>query len=165
MIVAFMGIFLMIKDGLKSGGFYGNILAFVCAISFSGFVIVLRKFRNVDMLPANMVSGILVILVSFIVSLGNMKVPTEEILLCFIWGGVLSGFANSVFIFSTRFLLASEATFFMLLEFSLGPFWVWIFLNETISRETFYGGFIVIICVGIYSFLEIKKKIKADLTE
>ena len=79
------------------------------------------------MLPANMVSGFLVIIVSFVVSLGNMKVPIQEILLCILWGGVLSGFVNSVFIFSTRFLLASEATFFMLLEFSLGPFWVWIF--------------------------------------
>jgi len=158
MIFAFMGIFIMIKDGLESGGFYGNVLALVCAFSFSGFVIVLRKSRNIDMLPANMVSGVLVIIVSFVISLGNMKVPIQEILLCFLWGGVLSGFVNSVFIFSTRYLLASEATFFMLLEFSLGPFWVWIFLNETISQETFYGGIIVMISVAVYSLLEIKKK-------
>jgi len=165
MIFAFMGIFIMIKDGLESGGFYGNVLALVCAISFSGFVIVLRKSRNIDMLPANMVSGVLVIIVSFVISLGNMKVPIQEILLCFLWGGVLSGFVNSVFIFSTRYLLASEATFFMLLEFSLGPFWVWIFLNETISQETFYGGIIVMISVAVYSFLEIKNtKIKAVST-
>ena len=113
------------------------------------------------MLPANMVSGFLVIIISFAVSLGNMNVPIQEILLCFLWGGVLSGFVNSVFIFSTRFLLASEATLFMVLEFALGPFWVWIFLNETISHETFYGGIIVMISVAVYSFLEInntKKK-------
>ncbi len=162
---AFMGIFIMIKDGLESGGFYGNVLALVCAFSFSGFVIVLRKSRNIDMLPANMVSGVLVIIVSFVISLGNMKVPIQEILLCFLWGGVLSGFVNSVFIFSTRYLLASETTFFMLLEFSLGPFWVWIFLNETISQETFYGGIIVMISVAVYSLLEIKNtKIKAVST-
>ena len=83
----------------------------------------------------------------------------------FFWGGVLSGFVNSVFIFSTRYLLASEATFFMLLEFSLGPFWVWIFLNETISQETFYGGIIVMVSVAVYSLLEIKNtKIKAVST-
>ena len=38
MIFAFIGIFIMIKDGLESNGFYGNVLALVCAISFSGFV-------------------------------------------------------------------------------------------------------------------------------
>jgi drug/metabolite transporter (DMT)-like permease len=43
----------------------------------------------------------------------------------------------------------------MLLEFSLGPFWVWIFLNETISQETLYGGIIVMASVAVYSFFEI----------
>ena len=99
MIFAFMGIFIMIKDGLETGGFYGNIMALVCAFSFSAFVIILRKSRNIDMLPANIVSGFLVIIVSFVVSFGNMKVPIQEILLCFLWGRVLSGFVNSVFIF------------------------------------------------------------------
>ena len=117
------------------------------------------------MLPANMISGILVVLISFVISIGNIKIPTQEILLCFLWGAVLSGFVNSVFIFSTRYLFASEATFFMLLEFSLGPFWVWIFLNETISQETFFGGFIVMISVAVYSFLEIiNSKIKTSST-
>ena len=94
MIFAFMGIFIMIKDGLESGGFYGNVLALVCAISFSGFVIVLRKSRNIDMLPANMVSGFLVIIVSFVVSLGNMKVPIQEILLCILSGGVTVSYTH-----------------------------------------------------------------------
>jgi len=162
MIFAFMGIFIMIKDGLETGGFYGNIMALVCAFSFSTFVIILRKSKNIDMMPASLISAVLIVIVSFVISLGNINVPIQDILLCFLWGGVLSGFMNSVFIFSTRFLLASEVTFFMLLEFSLGPFWVWIFLNETISQETFYGGIIVMISVAMYSLFEIKNtKIKS----
>jgi len=165
MIFAFMGIFIMIKDGLESGGFFGNVLALVCAISFSSFVIVLRKSRNIDMMPVNFISGLIILIVCFVINPGNMKVPTQDLLLCFLWGGILMGFMSSIFIFSTRFLLASEATFIMLLEFSLGPFWVWIFLNETISQETFYGGIIVIFSVMLYSLLEIKKtKITADPT-
>ena len=131
-------------------------MALFCAFSFSTFVIILRKYRNIDMMPVNLISGVLVLIVSFVFGLGNINVPIQDILLCFLWGGVLSGFMNSVFIFSTRFLLASEVTFFMLLEFSLGPFWVWIFLNETISQETLYGGIIVIISVAVYCFFEIK---------
>ena len=165
MFFAFMGIFIMIKDGLGTGGFYGNILALVCAFSFSTFVIILRKSRNIDMMPVNLISGVLVLIVSFVISLGNINVPIQDILLCFLWGGVLMGFVHSVFIFATRFLLASEVTFFMLLEFSLGPFWVWIFLNETISQETFYGGIIVMISVAVYSLFEINNtKIKSIST-
>ena len=65
MIFAFMGIFIMIKDGLETGGFYGNIMALVCAFSFSAFVIILRKYRNIDMMPVNLISGVLVLIVSF----------------------------------------------------------------------------------------------------
>ena len=117
------------------------------------------------MMPVNLISGVLVLIVSFVFSLGNLNVPFQDILLCFLWGGVLTGFASSVFIFATRFLLASEVTFLMLLEFSLGPFWVWIFLNETISQETFYGGIIVMISVAVYSLFEINNsKIKTIST-
>ena len=156
MIFAFMGIFIMIKDGLETGGFYGNILALVCAFSFSAFVIILRKSRNIDMMPASLISAVLIVIVSFVISLGNINVPIQDIFLCFLWGGVLSGLMNIALIFSTRFLLASEVTFFLLFEISLGPFWVWIFLNETISQETFFGGIIVMISVAVYSLFEIK---------
>ena len=165
MFFAFVGIFIMIKDGLGTGGFHGNILALVCAFSFSTFVIILRKSRNIDMMPVNLISCVLVLIVSFVISLGDVNVPIQDILLCFLWGGVLMVFVHSALIFSTRFLLASEVTFFMLLEFSLGPFWVWIFLNETISQETFYGGIIVMISVAVYSLFEINNsKIKSIST-
>jgi drug/metabolite transporter, DME family len=165
MFFAFVGIFIMIKDGLGTGGFYGNILALVCAFSFSTFVIILRKSRNIDMMPVNLISGVLVLIVSFVISLGDINVPIQDILLCFLWGGVLLACLHSALIFSTRFLLASEVSFFMLLESSLGPFWVWIFLNETISQETFYGGIIVMISVAVYSLFEINNsKIKTIST-
>jgi len=61
---------------------------------------------------------------------------------------------NSVFIFATRFLYASEVPLFLLLGFALGPFWVWIFLDETISQKTLYGGLIVMISVATYSIIE-----------
>ena len=52
MIVAFLGIFLMIKEGLL---YYGNILAFVCAITFLDLMMI--EF----FLPVNIISGILVV--------------------------------------------------------------------------------------------------------
>ena len=162
---AFIGIFIMVKEGIASNAFYGNILAIGCAFSFSGYTIILRKFRNIDMLPVGLVSSILLIIISYFLSYGDLNVPIQDIMLCFLWGGVLSGFVNSVFIFTTRFLLASEVTFFMLLEISLGPIWVWIFLNETISQETLFGGIIVMASVAVYSFFEINvSKTKAIST-
>ena len=49
------------------------------------------------------------------------------------------------------------------IRIALGPFWVWMFLNESISKNTFLGGIIVMVSVRLYSFIEVynsKLKIK-----
>jgi len=163
MFVAFLGIIIMISEGLALGQIYGNIMAIVTAVSFSCFTIILRKYRAVDMLPTILIGGIIILSVTFFISLGSLRIPLNEIFLCFLWGGVLSGCVNYIFIYATRFLYASSVTFFMLFEFALGPFWVWIFLNETITRNTFYGGILVMASVFIYSVIEVfisRKKIQ-----
>ena len=164
-IVALFGIFIMINEGLGKGDFHGNLMALGGAFCSSGFAIVVRKFRNIDMLPTLLISGVMIMVVSFVLSLEYLTVSIHDVLLCFLWGGILSVFVNIAFIYSTRFLYASEVTFFMLLEISLSPFWVWIFLNETISQETFFGGIIVMLSVAVYSLFEIENsKIKAIST-
>ena len=163
MLTAFFGIVIMIGEGLALGQVYGNLMALGTAISFSCFAITLRKFRDVDMLPTLLVAGLFILFITFIISYDSLKLPIWDLFLCFLWGGILSGFVNYIFIYATRYLYASSVTFFMLFEFSLGPFWVFIFLNETISINTLYGGMLVMICVFIYSLFEIfdsNKKIK-----
>ena len=163
MFVALLGIIIMISEGLALGQIYGNIMALGTAVSFSCFTIILRKYRAVDMLPTILIGGLIILSFTFFISLGNLSIPLNEIFLCFLWGGVLSGCVNYIFIHATRYLYASSVTFFMLFEFALGPFWVWIFLNETISRNTFYGGILVMVSVFIYSTIEVlisRKKIQ-----
>ena len=163
MLTAFLGIVIMIGEGLALGQVYGNLMALGTALSFSCFAITLRKFRNVDMLPTLLVAGLFILFITFIISYDALKLPIRDLFLCFLWGGILSGFVNYIFIYATRYLYASSVTFFMLFEFSLGPFWVFIFLNETISINTLYGGMLVMICVLVYSLFEIfnsNKKIK-----
>ena len=163
MLTAFLGIVIMIGEGLALGQVYGNLMALGTALSFSCFAITLRKFRNVDMLPTLLVAGLFILFITFIISYDALKLPIRDLFLCFLWGGILSGFVNYIFIYATRYLYASSVTFFMLFEFALGPFWVFIFLNETVSINTLYGGMLVMICVLLYSLFEIfnsNKKIK-----
>ena len=58
---------------------------------------------------------------------------------------------------ASKHLLAAELTLFMLLEFTLGPIWVWIFVNEVPTSWTLIGGSVVIIAVLFKSGLEILK--------
>ena len=163
MLLGLFGIIIMASDNLDSNSFLGSILALLCAISFSLYTLVMRRYRLNDMYPTQLVSGIFLGIVTLILNYNALLIPVKDMLLCFLWGGILSSFANIIFIYATKYLNASEVTFFILLEFALGPFWVWIFLNETITKNTFYGGMIVMLSVCVNRSIELyKSKIKFD---
>ena len=164
MIFAFIGISIMFKSSIDSDDYNGNILAFGCALSFSIFILIIRNFRNIDMMPSSLIGGIFIVIVSFIFKEGDIFTSFHDILYCVLWGAILNGFMNIAFIFSTKHLHASEVSFFMLLEFSLGPFWVWIFLNELIRFQTLIGGIVVMSSVALFTIFQINRsKIKIKL--
>ncbi len=156
MAVAALGIGVMVAEGIGAGSLYGNAMALVTALCFSGFAVVVRRYRQIDMLSAAIVSGLLAIAVAVVVRRGDFAVPVEDILLCVLLGTLLSGVANVLFIFASRHLAAAELTLFMLLEFALGPIWVWIFINEVPAVWTLAGGVIVILSVAARALIDLR---------
>ena len=110
------------------------------------------------MLPALMVSGLLIVLVAGVLRWDDLDISTRDILLCLLLGGGLSGIANALFIAASRHLVAAELTLFMLLEFALGPIWVWIFINEVPTEWTIFAGSIVILAVVLRSLYQLRQE-------
>ncbi len=156
MVAATFGISLMFVQGLGAGSYYGNMMALLCATAFSGYATVVRRNRGFDMLPALVLSNIIIIFIVLIVSKGNLLIPWEDFLLCLILGGILSATVNTLFVIASKYLLAAELTLFMLLEFTFGPIWVWIFINEIPNTWTLIGGIIVIFSVLLKSMTELR---------
>ena len=98
---------------------------------------------------------IIIIFIGLIVSKGNLLILWEDLLLCLILGGILSATVNTLFVIASKYLLAAELTLFMLLEFTFGPIWVWIFINESPNTWTLIGGIIVIFSVLLKSIMEL----------
>ena len=71
--------------------------------------------------------------------------------------GVIAG----MFLYASRHLAAAEVTLFMLLEFALGPIWVWLFVNEQASRWTIIGGLLIILAIAIRAVLELAYESKS----
>ena len=155
MIFAALGIFIMIMDSLDSGSFYGNIMAVTCAVFFASYAILVRFKRNIEMLPALMISGFIIMALVLVAYPGNLDVPLGDLFLCFLYGGILSTCVNVTFILASKFLFAAELTLFMLLEFALSPIWVWLFVSETPTLMTIIGGMVVILAVGYRSLTEL----------
>jgi len=160
MCAASVGIVVMVSGGIGAGSFYGNMMGLLTAICFSCYTIIVRRHRGIEMLPALMVSGCTIIVISLVLRWGDLAIPLGDILYCFLLGGILSGLANALFIAASKHLAAAELTLFMLLEFALGPVWVWLFIAETPTRATIAGGTIVIGSVAIRAGLELTRNRK-----
>jgi len=61
-------------------------------------------------------------------------------------------------------LAAAEVTLIMLIEFALGPIWVWLFIGEVPTRWTIIGGSLIIFAVAVRAILELINKPRPEQT-
>ena len=119
-------------------------------------------FKNynmfIDIIICHSISTILIMAVAGITEHDTLGISKNDFLLCIFWGGILSGFTSVCFIVASRHILAAEVTLFMLLEFALGPIWVWLFVNEVPSQWTLLGGALVIAAIVVRSLLELRQQ-------
>ena len=164
MLFAGGGLALMVVNGISLGSGFGNLMALATAICFAGFAVVVRYRRQVEMLPSLLIASALIIAVSLPVTGGDLALPLNDILLCLFWGGCLSGFVNWTFIIASRHLATAELTLLMLIEFALGPVWVWLFVGEVPHRWTLIGGSIIIASVAARAIHELINKPRPQQT-
>ncbi len=164
MVFAASGLGLMVIKGVSVGSGFGNMMALVTAVAFAGYAVIVRYKRRVEMLPVLVISSAIILLISYAVTGNNLDIPLNDILLSVFWGACLSGFVNWTFIIASRYLAAAEVTLIMLLEFALGPIWVWWFIDEVPSRWTLIGGSIIILAVAARAILEMLNQSRPQQT-
>lgn len=161
MVAAAGGIVVMVTGGIGAGSIFGNLMGLSTALCFSGYAVVVRRHREVEMQPTLVVAGSFVLSVALIMTRGDVAIPLIDVFYCFLLGGVLSGAANISFILAAKHLVAAELTLFLLLEVALGPVWVWLFVGEVPLRATLIGGSIVITAVLLRALSELRRGTRA----
>ena len=157
MAIACFGVIAIIVTDVSSEGLLGVFFALMTAFCFSCFAVTLRRNKHVEMLPVLLLTGVFSMIVGLVFGQWNVMPQIYDIALCFIWGGILQGCGQSLLVLSARVLKAAEIPLIMLLEFSLGPIWVWMFFEEIISLGTLFGGGLIFLSVFGLAVHEIKK--------
>ena len=158
MVIAGFGVCLMMFSGLKTNSSYGVVMALITAISFSGYAILIRKNKGIEMLPCVLISGLFISTFCLFILKGDIGISWKDLARCVLLGSFISLIPSALFIYASRYIIAGELTLFMLLEFSLGPFWVWVFINEVPAYWTLAGGSLVMTSVIFFVWSEIKSK-------
>ena len=161
MLFAAAGVCILFYSNVNFESFVGTLLALTTACCFSCFAVILRKKREIEMLPVLLVTGLLTIPVGAGFGSWENSISLTDISLCVLWGALLQGFGQSLLVTASKALKASEIPLIMLLEFSLGPIWVWLFLNETINIGTLIGGGIVFSSILGLTTYELSSNLKS----
>ena len=162
MAIACLGVVAIIVTDVSSEGLLGVFFALMTAFCFSCFVVTFRRNKQFEMLLVFLLICIFSMIVGLVFGQWDVIPQIYDIALCFIWGGVLQGFGQSLLVLSTRVLKAAEIPLIMLLEFSLGPIWVWMFFEEIISLGTLFGGGLIFLSVFGLARHEIRKQRSLD---
>ena len=146
--VAMIGIGIMVADGLGGGSVLGNALALLCAVFFSMFVIFLRLGKDRNMLPVSVIGGAISMCIGLTGADFDYHLTMHDSLICLLWGGIIVAVVHFLFIQSSRYVASAEIMLIVLIEFALGPIWVWLGFGEHPSAAALAGGSLVLAAVA-----------------
>ncbi len=157
-ILGMSGVLIILGNSLSiqtSEQFLGNIVAFIMPISFAVLVVIIRKYPNVDMVPAQFTAGVAAGIIGFLVA-GQLSISIHDLFLALMAGFFQIGFGFILITVGSQTTPAAIVGVMMLTESVFGPLWAWLFINEIPPTAVIIGGSIIIFSILFQSFFSKK---------
>lgn len=155
--VAMLGVGVMLWGAELGGSLFGQFLAVLMTLCMACFTTIMRRYREVPMLPAMALSAWLCSLAGFWFA-EPMSISQQDFLLCVAFGIVQSASGLALYAIGSRRVPAAEATLLAALEVPLTPLWVFVFLGERPSIQTLIGGSIVLAALFAHIIAEFRRR-------
>ena len=142
-------------DSIQLGNFIGDLFGLITALGLAIGAVIVRSAKNKDLVPAAVV-GKLMVAIFAVFFVESFSLIETDIIIVPLMCVMCVALPFVLVTIAPRFISAAEVNLFFLLETIIGPVWVWLFINEQPTLETIQGGLIIILTIGIHSFLKIK---------
>ncbi len=155
-IITLVSVTYIFYDSIEMGNFYGDLFGLITAFGLACNAVIARYAKNRDLVPSAVIGKLCVAIFAFFFVDSFSLVDTDLIivpLMCVMCVAIPFVLVT----IAPRFIPAEEVNLFFLLETIIGPFWVWMVINEQPSIETIQGGAVIITTIAIHSFLKLKK--------
>ena len=155
--VALIGVGVMLWGAKMGGSLLGQFFAVLMTLGMAGFSTIMRKHRDVPMLPA-MAASAWICSLACVWFAAPLSISTHDLLLCAAFGIVQNASGLALYTFASKRIPAAEATLLAALEVPFTPLWVFVFLGETPSIQTLVGGGIVLAALSIHILSEFRRR-------
>jgi len=156
-VLAVSGIILLLGNTLSPGQMLGNIVAFIMPISFAVLILIVRKYPNVDMIPLQLIAGIIAMFIGYFLST-KIIISPHDMFLGFLAGFFQIGFGFILITIGARNTPSAMVGIIMLTEAVFGPLWAWLFANENPPFLVLLGGGTIIFAVFLQFFSLLSKE-------
>lgn len=141
-IMALVGVMIIVNPQAPGGHLAGYAFATMMALSYAAMMVIIRKNRDVSMLPAVCLSAFLCAFVVLPFS-QPMRVTAPVMLDLVLFGTVQFGLGLLLMTVGTRLISATRSALIGSLENPLAPLWVWLAFGELPAWATWVGGGLV----------------------
>ncbi len=161
-LVAGAGVIITVlgSTGLGGGNILGDLAALFMTFTMALMTVIMRRHREVPMLEAAALSGILAAIIAFPMA-DPFTATLTEIGWLALFGIVTQGGGLGIYTMGARRLPSAQAALLSASEVPMSPLWVWIFFQEVPAQETFIGGGLVLAAILWNIGAELRKSAKA----
>jgi drug/metabolite transporter (DMT)-like permease len=145
-VAAFAGMAIMAGPAIAHGQFLGDLLAFAMAGLMALVIVLIRRKKGVNMVPAVCGSAFLCALIVWPFA-SPMQVDARELGLLALFGTSQFGMGLLLLAFGTPLVSATRGALIGVLQTPLGTLWVWLAFAEQPATLTLIGGAIVLMAV------------------
>ena len=154
--ITFLSALFIFYDSLQMGNLFGNIMGFVTAAGLAINAVLIRYAKDRDLLPSAVMGKLGVAVFAFFFVENFNLIGSDQIyipLMCV----VCVALPFVLVTIAPRYIPAEEVGLFFLLVTIIGPIWVWLVIKEQPSFETIIGGAVIIITLGVHSFIKLRE--------
>src|SRR5438445_324057 len=127
--VALAGAIIMVSDSYNRGAIVGDLLAIFMAASFATATVLVRRYPEIEMMPAAALATSITALVALPFA-EPLQTGPRDLALLTVFGVGNYGTGFLLFMAGARWIPAAQSALVGMLETVLGPLWVWLVLNE-----------------------------------
>lgn len=157
-LLAMVGVGIIAWDGLEGGRYLGILVSLGVPICFAGQTLALRRYRNIDMVPAVCTGGILTFFAAGFLGFtaghpgGGFDISPSNVAMLSAMGLLQLAIPLIFYAKGAKSVPAVTLSLIVMLDAVVNPLWPWLFLDEMPGRSDFIGGAIIIGAVVISIF-------------
>lgn len=151
-IIGTLGGVLLTVWGSIEGPRLGDLFAVCAVLCLAAYLTTVRGAGDVDMTPCVVLSGIVAALVALPMA-HPASVPADRVIWLLLLCGLVIPVSFTLITLGPRYLPAHEVALIGLLETVLGPYLVWLVLDEHPGAAALMGGAIVLTILALHTLV------------